>query len=192
MQVILSVRSRLRDEQRGRLRFSDEELKLNLEIAQNALILEFDSNILEFKFDAKNQPFRFHKTILGIHKVLLNGKTIQNKPQTYALHSQENFFYLINSKEARLSKECEGELVVFANCSEGIFDLESELYLNELYFNALVLGVLKQMILVETSEENLSKIAPYESLYLKEIARLYTLTNKSNTSRIHYTRNIKC
>lgn len=161
MQVILSVRSRLRDEQRGRLRFSDEELKLNLENAQNALILEFDSNILEFKFDAKKQPFRFHKTILGIHKVLLNGKIIPNKPQTYALrHSHQNFFYLLNSKEARLSKESAGELIVFANASVGIFDLESELYLSEPYFNALVLGVLKQMILVETSDENLSKIAP--------------------------------
>ncbi|WP_298060570.1 hypothetical protein [uncultured Helicobacter sp.] len=110
LQVILSVRSRLRDEDRNRLRFSDSELLLNLEIAQNALILEFDSNILEFKFNAAQQPFRFHKRILGIHKVLLGGRQIPNKPQSFALLSSENFFYLTNTKEARLSKESFGEL----------------------------------------------------------------------------------
>lgn len=99
LQVILSVRSRLRDEDRNRLRFSDSELLLNLEIAQNALILEFDSNILEFKFNATQQPFRFHKRILGIHKVLLGGKEIPNKPQAYALHSNANFFILPTPKK---------------------------------------------------------------------------------------------
>jgi|GEM_PF-6872336 len=192
LQVILSVRSRLRDEDRNRLRFSDSELLLNLEIAQNALILEFDSNILEFKFNAAQQPFRFHKRILGIHKVLLGGKEIPNKPQAYALHSNANFFYLTNTKEARLSKESFGELRVFANCGEVILDTQDTLFLDELYFNALVLGVLKQMILIETGEDNLQKVAPYNSLYNQEIARLYLLHNKSKTSKIHYTRNIKC
>lgn len=124
--------------------------------------------------------------------MLLGGKEIPNKPQAYALHSNANFFYLTNTKEARLSKESTGELRVFANCGEVISGIQDELFLDELYFNALVLGVLKQMILIETGEDNLQKVAPYNSLYNQEIARLYLLHNKSKTSKIHYTRNIKC
>lgn len=193
LNVILSIRSRLRDEDRLRLRFSDEELRVYLEIAQNALILEFDSNIQLFTFSAESQPYEFYNRVLAIVKVLLNGTQLPNRPQTYALQeANARYFYLTSPTQARLSVESSGELKVYANLAVRIPSLQSELFLDEMFFNALVLGVLKQMVLVETSEDNLQKTAPYENFYKQEIARLYTLANKSQSNKIHYTKFIKC
>lgn len=190
--VLLSIRSRLRDEERRALRFSDEELRIYLELAQNELILEFDCNVKKVRFSCEKSPFRFLNRVLCIYKVTHNNTEIKNLPRPFALKQKDLCFTLLNEQEGELNFKSSGEIEVLCNMGVRILELDDEMFLDEMFFNALVLGVLKRMLLVETSEENLQKYAPYERFYLQEIAKLTLLLNKSQTSKIHFTKFNKC
>ncbi len=185
-QVLLSLRSKLRDKDFNGLKHSDNELLDLILVTQNMLILQFDYNVREFVFTLENDDRVFlNKEILGLKKVELNTKELPIKPQDLALIYKEPLCaFLRGARIVELNQQVSGSLKVLANCGEEAIDKEGDLTLDFMFFNALVLGVLKRIILTETGIDNLEKVTPYEQLYKNECAMLTKLLNQRNAQRI--------
>lgn len=186
-QLLLSIRSKLRDRDFESLRHSDNELLDLILVTQNMLILHFNYNILEFNYKESQKNFILPKPILSLKKILSNNKEIPIKTSADAITIKGVCAFVKGVNTIVLNTPLEN-IRIYANCGENAIALEDSLILDDMFFNALVLGVLKRIVLTETGIDNLEKISPYEQLYSQEVKMLTRLFNERNAQKAHFSK----
>lgn len=178
-EVILKLRSLLRDTNYENLRFSDNELLESIEYVQNELIAHFSLNIQEYELIAENRILYLPTRILSLIKVSLNNQTIPLKTHKEVIlnNTAINCIYQINAKEYRLNFDSSYAIKIYGNFAIDIPSDNEPLFIDKLFLNALYFGVLKNILFIETNANNLQKAAYYQSKYDDEIFKITALLN---------------
>ncbi|TLD83951.1 hypothetical protein LS70_003845 [Helicobacter sp. MIT 11-5569] len=181
--IILRVRTRLRDSNFESLRFSDNELLDYLLSAQNDLIFAFNLNLETLHFELSSaESFKLPSNLLNLLCVRLNGVDIPLKSYSFLLKTPHSGLcvYQKSGNLYAFNTKVSGKLSVVANFGEESLDLEDTLLLPVLFADAATYGTIKRALQVETNEANLQRVAFYENIYKQE---LQTLRAKLNAQR---------
>lgn len=191
------LKRRLKDE--GQLRkFNDEEMMNALNQEQNMLISDFEMNVNVFSKEISEQDNILHlpKLALKIVNARLNGVNIALKSYKYALEVREPEVHVMTYSNmqtlAVLPKhKANGLLEVWANICVFHQNGEDELFLNDLFINALLYACFKNVLQSENAESSLQKMQFYEALFEKESSRLKALVSNTREKPVLYSKVVR-
>ncbi|KAA6228840.1 hypothetical protein FMM55_00700 [Campylobacter sp. LR196d] len=170
--LLLQLRLRLRDEDFDNFRFSNSFLIETLSLWQNKLLLSFDLNIISQKQNL-SEKIDFLKLKFEPLKIIVakfNNINIKLLPLSTALKRKDNIRVLTQIKHNiyKIMPFSQGLLELFYIPKQSLINEESELIIDDSFKNALIYGVLSDVLQIETSNNNLNKASLYTKLYEKE------------------------
>lgn len=184
-ELISKIRTRLRDESEGELRFKDSEILDALNSAYLDLNYQFKLNIKKYtkNITQDDNTLQTHKMFLSFEKaylnnVLLSFKAYDEKAKITQISSFSDFQTLIVLPKASAT----GFLEVFVNESVRL-EMDSVLSAGDFLENALIFSVLISIFQIESNEANLQRVGFYENLYKKECDRLRGLISSTKEAR---------
>lgn len=192
--VLMIVRSILRDDDFKELQFSDGELLDKLTNAQNEFISEFRENIHYLKIKpSKNElnTIDLPAKIAFIIKLELDNKPLVYASSASALkgkqpcfcHLRHNSYMLHNVKDYE-----ELELIACFFAKEPLKSVDDELLLGYEFNHALALRVVCDIMLVELHPQTLPKMQLYQKEAKEAKDRLHALKNIASNPSITYTK----
>lgn len=191
--ILLRVRTRLRDIKFDSLRFSDNELLDYATSAQNDLIFEFNANLQEIVRTLNNEDtFILPHNVLSIIAIFLNNTQIPLKAYPLILNNDSSIaIFQKSSNIYQFTQKVSGNVRVVANFAGGNLTLDSKCVLNALFADAMVYGIMQRALQVETNEANLQRIGFYTNAYLQEIQKLRAKLNAQRENKHFITPFIK-
>lgn len=192
LDVLLLLRSRLRDENYNELRFSNNELIDYLEQMQNKVISEFGLNLQEFVFDVGQVELELPSECLYFYLAKCGKNKIPLKTyQEYLENENELCIYARSLVKYCLSLKVGQKVKVYLALSCKLSDENDDLSIESVFVNYLVLKVMKNILLTETNLNNLQKIELYDALIKQERNDLIALLNRAREKRSFVTKYIK-
>lgn len=183
--VLLLLRSRLRDEEYKDYRFSDSELIDYLRNAQNKIISFFGLNLQEFVFEKgqvevvlPSECLYFHLAKCGNKKIELvtYKEFLENPPKNLCIYAK-------NLKTYCLSSKIHEEVKMYLALSCDLRNEEDDLSVGDIFVGLLVLEVMKNILLTETNANNLQKIELYDALIKQERNDLIAILNRTREKK---------
>ena len=192
LDVLLLLRSRLRDENYNELRFSNNELIDYLEQMQNKVISEFGLNLQEFVFDVGQVELELPSECLYFYLAKCGKSKIPLKTyQEYLENENELCIYARSLVKYCLRLKVGQKVKVYLALSCKLSDENDDLSIESVFVNYLVLKVMKNILLTETNLNNLQKIELYDALIKQERNDLIALLNRAREKRSFVTKYIK-
>ena len=191
--ILLRVRTRLRDIKFDSLRFSDNELLDYATSAQDDLIFTFNANLHDVEFELQDSDiFVLPHSVLNIIAIFLNGNQIPLKAYPLILNNDSSIaIFQKSSNIYQFTQKLSGNVRVIANFAGENLTIDSKCVLNALFADAMVYGIMQRALQVETNEANLQRIGFYANAYQQEIQKLRTKLNAQRESKHFITPFIK-
>ncbi len=188
--VLLRLRSRLKDANYSDLRFSDAELLDNINSIATALILEFKLNRTQkFKTLSKTSPELRAAHLIGILEARFNN--ILLKERTPDKSYQGNLRLYVQDETLSVAPFKEGTLSIIYLAFEPLREVSQTYPLPSLAMDALIYGALSNMLEIPTDDQNYNKIGFYKNLFREAknqlalyLNRLYSTNSTSRVVRI--------
>lgn len=190
--LILRIRSRLRDNDFKDLHFSDNEILDALEEAQNELVFLFDSNIKCLKLEVKGGVALLPKNVLSILSVSYSGNQIPIKTYSQVIlkPTQELCLYQKSPLIYAFNHPICGEASLYANI-EVRQSPKGEMFLPNVFNNALIFKTLSSLLQTETNANNLERVGVYANLYKEELNNLRSKIGRQRERKQYQTPFIK-
>ncbi|TQR31815.1 hypothetical protein DMB92_05350 [Campylobacter sp. MIT 99-7217] len=176
-------------------KFSDEELLASLNQEQNILISDFEMNVQHFSKQISSDDNVLHlpKLALKIVHARLNAKAIPLKNYKYALENENPTLHVMSYSNMQSLAvlpqiKANGLFEVWVNLCVFQDDENENLFLNDLFVNALLYSCFKNVLQSENSEFSLQKMNFYEALFEKESSRLKKLVSDTREKQVFFSK----
>ncbi|TLD79837.1 hypothetical protein LS68_009195 [Helicobacter sp. MIT 05-5293] len=185
-ELIMVIRSFLKDDNIEGHIFSDGFLLDYLSRAQNTLISQFKENIQTLKIRIKeNEPITLPSRIAYIFHIALNGVEIKHASPIHAFKSPTPCFYHLSRRQYAITKGASGELEICASFfAPPLETKEDKVTLDALYTHAVILEAFCDILLIENTSFNPQRRAYYCQAREEEKARLRGIHNTSNAKGV--------
>ncbi|TSA81493.1 hypothetical protein FNE76_06570 [Helicobacter mehlei] len=161
--ILLRLRSRLKDANYLDLRFSDGELIDNINMAASSLILEFKLNRAQkLKTLTQESPFLKVPHLLGILEAKFNNAPLRER--TCEHRNTGPLALYVQGDNLSVTPFKEGHLGVAYSFFEPLSNFDESLPLPTMASDALLYGALASILEVPTEEQNPQKIGFYRNL----------------------------
>lgn len=176
--ILVKIRSRLKDEDYNDLRFSDDEIIDNLNNALSYLIGTYDFN-LQTKITELSPLHKGIKIpfLLKIKKAYFNNKLLNTRTNTQKQES-EPISLFIQGETISITPFREGELKLIYNEFIPLKSPEDEIPLPFFVASFLVYGTLCNILEVNTQDENYNKIGFFLNLKKTEENNIVAAMNR--------------
>lgn len=189
--ILLKLRSRLKDANYLDLRFSDGELLDNINATARALILEFQLNRAQkLKTLTKDSPFLKAPHLIGVIEAKFNGSPLKERTP-HKEGSNGGLALYVNDALLSVAPFREGNLSVIYSLYEPLSAPDEAIPLPAMASDAILYGALSLILEVPTDDQNPNKVGFYYNLYHQAknqlafyLNRLYSTTTTSKVVRV--------
>ena len=177
--ILVKIRSRLKDEDYNDLRFSDDEIIDNLNNALSYLIGTYDFNLQSKTSKLKHPPHKGIKIpfLLKIKKAYFNNKPLNTRTNIQKSPT-EPLSLFIHNELISVTPFKEGELKLIYNEFIPLKSPEDEIPLPFFVASFLVYGTLCNILEVNTQDENYNKIGFFLNLKKTEENNIVAAMNR--------------
>ncbi|MDL0101288.1 hypothetical protein NYG95_07630 [Campylobacter felis] len=194
VELMERLRRRLKDEG-VYLKFSDEELLASINQEQNMLISDLEMNVCKFekKLNENDNVLHLPKLMLKVVVAKLNGVNLPFL--NYKAHLKDNNvpthlmgFSNMQSVAVEPKNKALGRLEVWVNLCVFHRDKEEELFLNDLFVNALLYSLVRNILQAENSELSMQKIAFFDNLLKNELSRIKDIVSNTREEQVLFSK----
>lgn len=187
--IILLLRTKLRDVDFSSLKYSDQELLDNIQYNVNKLIAEFTLNIREFHIQEGEEELNLTNASLSFVRALNFNTEIPLRTHMQIIKTNPSYLciYQVNPYLYKLNYKAKSTIKVFINCEEKFTINSHTSLLNPLSKEALLYGALRDILSNEPTADSINKINFFNAMYHQAINSLRQILNKTREKENYIT-----